>query len=54
MNKDQTKETIATTNPFYSQTNIFSDAGSLYHQFRIATTIDSISVINKNRNCSRY
>jgi hypothetical protein len=48
MNKDQTEETTATTtNPFYSQTNIFSDAGSLYHQSRIATTIDSILHINK-------
>ena len=48
MNMDQVEETAAsTTNPFYSQTNTFSDTASLYHQSRIATTINYISDINQ-------
>jgi hypothetical protein len=38
-------EETASIDPFHSHTSIFSD--DLYHQSRIATTIDSISDINQ-------
>jgi hypothetical protein len=47
VSKDQVEGNTTTTNPFFSQTIVFSDTASRYHQSRIVTTIDYISDINQ-------
>jgi hypothetical protein len=46
--ENQTEEAAATVrNPFYLQTNVFSDTINRYHQFRVARTTDYTRGINQ-------
>jgi hypothetical protein len=45
--ENQTEEAATVSNPFYLQTNVFSDTTNHYHQFRISRTTDSTQGINQ-------
>jgi hypothetical protein len=45
--ENQTEEAATFRNPFYLQTNVFSDTANHYNQFRVARTTDSTRGINQ-------